>query len=38
MIRMGQAKVEEAATFILNFEESAIAKYKVNQEQPSCEE
>lgn len=38
MIRMGQSKVEEAATFILNFEESAIAKYKVNQEQPSCEE
>lgn len=38
MIRMGQSKVEEAATFIMNFEESAIAKYKINQDYSSCED
>ncbi|MBP1630713.1 MAG: acyl-CoA dehydrogenase [Bacteroidetes bacterium] len=39
MVRMGQAKVEEAASFIMNFEESTVAKYKVEiNEKVACEE
>ncbi|HBN05999.1 MAG TPA: acyl-CoA dehydrogenase, partial [Bacteroidales bacterium] len=38
MIRMGQSKVEEAASFIMNFEESAIAKYKIAGDCKACAE
>ena len=38
MIRMGQSKVEEAASFIMNFEESAIAKYKIAGDCKTCAE
>ncbi|MDR0971938.1 MAG: acyl-CoA dehydrogenase family protein [Bacteroidales bacterium] len=37
IIRMGQSKIEEAATFIENFEESSIAKYKIEGETKECE-
>ena len=37
MIRMGQAKIEEAAIYIMNFEEAALAKYKVTSECKNCE-
>ena len=37
MIRMGQSKVEEAATFIMNFEEAALAKYKITSDCKNCE-
>jgi len=35
---MGQSKVEEAASFIMNFEESAIAKYKIAGDCKACAE
>lgn len=38
MIRMGQSKIEEAASFIMNFEEAAIAKYKVAGDCKACQE
>lgn len=38
MIRLGQSKIEEAASFIMNFEDSSIAKYKLNHEQAINEE
>lgn len=37
MIRMGQSKVEEAATYILNFEEASLAKYKITSDCKNCE-
>ena len=37
MIRMGQSKVEEAATFIMNFEEASLAKYKIVSDCKNCE-
>ena len=37
MIRMGQSKVEEVATYILNFEEASLAKYKITSDCKNCE-
>jgi len=37
MIRMGQSKIEEAASFIMNFEEASLAKYKQTSECSNCE-